>query len=66
MQVTINGQPETLDGGLSVAELLALRKLEPVRVAVELNEDIVRRKSFPETMIRDGDRIEIVAFVGGG
>lgn len=66
MQVTINGQPETLDGGLSVAELLALRKLEPVRVAVELNEDIVRRKSFPETIIRDGDRIEIVAFVGGG
>ena len=66
MQITINGQPETLDGGLSVAELLALRKLEPVRVAVELNENIVRRKSFPETMIRDGDRIEIVAFVGGG
>ena len=66
MQIMINGQPETLDGGLSVAELLALRKLEPVRVAVELNEDIVRRKSFPETVIRDGDRIEIVAFVGGG
>lgn len=66
MQVTINGQPETLDGGLSVAELLALRKLEPVRVAVELNEEIVRRKLFPETVIRDGDRIEIVAFVGGG
>ena len=66
MQVTINGQPETLDGGLSVADLLALRKLEPVRVAVELNEEIVRRKLFPETVIRDGDRIEIVAFVGGG
>ena len=66
MQITINGQPETLDGGLSVAELLALRKLEPVRVAVELNEEIVRRKSFPETMVRDGDRIEIVTFVGGG
>ncbi len=66
MQVTINGQPETLDGSLSVAELLALRKLAPVRVAVELNEDIVRRESFPETMIRDGDRIEIVTFVGGG
>ncbi len=66
MQVTINGQPETLDGGLSVAELLALRELEPVRVAVELNEDIVRRKLFPDTVIRDGDRIEIVTFVGGG
>ena len=66
MQVTINGQPETLDDCLSVAELLALRKLEPVRVAVELNEDVVRRKSFPETMICDGDRIEIVTFVGGG
>lgn len=66
MQVTINGKAETLDGEMSVADLLAQRELEPVRVAVEINEDVVPRKTFRETLIRHGDRIEIVTFVGGG
>ncbi len=66
MQITINGQTENLDGAMSVADLLARRNIEPIRVAVEINEDIVPRRTLAETMIRDGDRIEIVAFVGGG
>jgi thiamine biosynthesis protein ThiS len=66
MQVTINGKAETLDGEMSVADLLAQRELEPVRVAVEINQDVVPRKTFRETLIRHGDRIEIVTFVGGG
>ncbi len=66
MQVTINSKVETLDGDMSVADLLARRKIEPIRVAVEINEDLVPRKTFAERMIRDGDRIEIVTFVGGG
>ncbi len=66
MQITINGQTENLDGAISAADLLARRNIEPIRVAVEINEDIVPRRTLAETMIRDGDRIEIVAFVGGG
>ncbi len=66
MQVTINDQVETFDGQLSVADLLARRQIEPVRVAVEINEDVVPRKTFAKTMISDGDQIEIVTFVGGG
>ena len=66
MQVTINGQEETLPGGISVAELLAQRELQPIRVAVEINEDIVRRAALGDTMVHEGDRIEIVTFVGGG
>ncbi len=66
MRITINGQAENLDGAMSVADLLARRNIEPVRVAVEINEDIVPRRTLAETMIRDGDRIEIVTFVGGG
>lgn len=66
MRITVNGQHEHIDGEVSLAELLAQRKIEPVRVAVEINETIVPRKSFPETNVRDGDRIEIVTFVGGG
>ncbi len=66
MRVTINGEKELLDREMSVADLLSLRRLEPVRVAVEINEDVVPRKTFADTMIRDGDRIEVVTFVGGG
>ena len=66
MQVTINGERETLAAEMSVAELLADRRIEPRRVAVEINEDIVPRKTFADTLVRDGDQIEIVTFVGGG
>ncbi len=40
--------------------------LSPERVAIELNKQVVRRNQWPETMLADGDRIEIVHFVGGG
>jgi thiamine biosynthesis protein ThiS len=66
MQVTINGKTETLTDGITVAELLAQLNLQPIRVAIEVNEDLVPRKTFQETPIRDGDQIEIVTFVGGG
>ena len=66
MQVTINGKPEEVRGELSITELLEQRDVKPVRVAVELNEDVVPRKAFSNTTLSDGDRIEIVTFVGGG
>ena len=66
MQVSLHGKPHTLDEGITVAEMLSSLDLQPIRVAVEINEDIVPRKSFGDTRIREGDRIEIVTFVGGG
>ncbi len=66
MQVTINGQPNSIGSGFTVARLLDQLELQPVRVAVELNEDIVSRKTFGQTELHEGDRIEIVTFVGGG
>ena len=66
MRISLNGQPRTAEEPTSVADLLSQLELEPVRVAVEINEDIVPRKRFGETPIRDGDRIEIVTFVGVG
>ena len=66
MQITVNGKPETFDDEMSVTELLARLKIEPIRVAVEINEDIIPRETFAGRVIRDGDRIEIVTFVGGG
>ena len=66
MQVTINGEREPLEREMSVADLLADRRIESRRVAVEINEDIVPRKTYTDRVVRDGDRIEIVTFVGGG
>ncbi len=66
MQFTLNGQPETLDSATTLGQLLSRLELEPIRVAVEINEGLIPRRSFAETAIRDGDRVEIVTLVGGG
>lgn len=66
MNVTLNGRPETLDEPMTIADLLRRLALEPVRVAVEINENLVPRKRFDQAAIQSGDRIEIVTFVGGG
>ncbi len=66
MRIEINGQVETVEPHATVADLLRRLKLEPIRVAVEVNRDLVSRKTFAETLLRDGDRVEIVTLVGGG
>ena len=66
MRITLNGEPYDLDEPLSVADLLAKLAIDPRRVAVEHNLVILRRPLFSDTQIREGDRVEIVNFVGGG
>ncbi len=66
MRIILNGKEEAVEDGLTVGRLLQHLKIEPVRVAVELNEEIVPRKALRDTSISEGDRIEIVTFVGGG
>ena len=67
MQVQINGETRELtQAHLVLAELVRELSLTPQRIAVELNKQIVRRDEWEETPINDGDRIEIVHFVGGG
>lgn len=66
MKITLNGESREVEPGLTVGQLLGELKLEPLRVAVEINQNLVRRATFAETPLREGDRIEIVTFVGGG
>jgi len=66
MRVIINGNEETIEAGMTLAELLRRRKAEPKRVAVEVNRELVVRGEHDRTPLREGDRIEIVTFVGGG
>ena len=66
MQVAVNGKTQELREGASLSELLVELDLDSVRVALELNRKLVVRKDHAETLLTEGDRIEIVTLVGGG
>jgi thiamine biosynthesis protein ThiS len=66
LRITLNGEPYELDQPITVAELLLQLSIDPRRVAVEHNLAILRRQRFADTLVHNGDRIEIVNFVGGG
>ena len=65
MNLTINGENQ-VSSAETLAALVEGLGMKPDRVAIELNRAIVPRDQWPETPLRDGDRLEIVHFVGGG
>ena len=67
VQVQINGeQREFSDSSLRLSELVERLALAPQRIAIEINRQIVRRTDWQSTELSDGDKVEIVHFVGGG
>ena len=66
MQLTVNGEARTIEGVTDVAALVAQLGLDVRKVAVEKNVEIVPRSAYGRAQVADGDRIEIVQFVGGG
>ena len=66
MNITLNGQPKTLENIGSVAELLRLLGYEGKRIAVECNGEIVPKSRHGQHTLSEGDEIEIVVAVGGG
>jgi thiamine biosynthesis protein ThiS len=66
MKLTINGEDREFSPNLTVAALLAELGMKPDRVAVELNRNLVPRERWDQTQLSDGNRLEIVHFVGGG
>ena len=66
MDVIVNGETRKIEEGVTVLMLLNQLALDPARVAVELDRLIVRAPEWPEKRLREGSRIEIVQFVGGG
>jgi thiamine biosynthesis protein ThiS len=66
MQVVINGENRNFEAPLTLAGLVQVLGMKTGRVAVELNREIVPRDQWDRTQLADGDRLEIVHFVGGG
>ena len=66
LRITLNGDTHEVAGPLTVAELLAQLDIDARRVAVEHNLVVLKRDALASTLVRDGDEVEIVNFVGGG
>ena len=66
MTIKLNGDPHELRGPVSVSELLQQLEIDARRVAVELNLAVVKKAAYESSVIKDGDEVEIVNFVGGG
>ena len=66
MDVILNGERATVPAPLTIAGLLAHLDIDARRVAVELNETVIKRAQYAQTAINAGDAVEIVNFVGGG
>ena len=66
MQVMVNGESREVPDGTMVSGLLEQLQIAPERVVVELNLTILKRAQGPTTMLKAGDHVEIVHFVGGG
>jgi thiazole synthase len=66
MQITINGEAQSFDAAMNVEQLLGQIGLDHRKVAVERNLEIVPKSRYGETVLGDGDKLEIVHFIGGG
>jgi sulfur carrier protein len=66
MQIQLNGENREVREGISVAELLVELKLAGKPVAVEVNLELVTRSHHAESLLKSGDRVEVVSLVGGG
>ena len=64
--ITVNGKQIQLTSEMSVADYLEQNNYQINRIAVEMNEEILPKYSYSETMLKDGDRLEVVTVVGGG
>lgn len=64
--ITVNGKQIQLTSEMSVADYLEQNNYQINRIAVEMNAEILPKYSYSETMLKDGDRLEVVTFVGGG
>jgi sulfur carrier protein len=66
LTIRLNGEPYEIAGPVTISALLAELNIDPRIVAVEHNVAVVKRQQYEHTLVREGDEVEIVRFVGGG
>lgn len=66
MQIRLNGKDRDVRDGITVVELLEELKIQPERVAVLVNQEIVKKPSYASAMLHDGDAVEVLTVMAGG
>lgn len=67
MKITVGGEKKEVPDGLTVAELIELEQVEtPEYVTVSVNEEFIDRSTFESRVLREGDEVEFLYFMGGG
>ncbi len=66
VKIKINGRKRSINSKISLKSLLSTNKISLKKVAVEINEKIINKKTINKIKIKNGDKIEIVHFIGGG
>ena len=64
--IRLNGDPYTIDGDARLTTLFEKLKMKPGRIAVELNREVVPKAEHRNVILKDGDELELINFVGGG
>ena len=66
MKIFLNGKEEALSGEMTLMDFLNLKGLEPDRVVVEYNYNVVKREEWSSIVLKENDVLEVLSFVGGG
>ena len=66
VELTVNGKKRTAADGATITTLLEELQINPLRVAVQLNQQILKRELYERTPLREGDMLEIITFTAGG
>ena len=66
MEITLNGKPREVADAITITQLLEELKLHPLRVAVQVNLDIIKRDRYETVELKPGDKVEVLTFMAGG
>ncbi|MFN5351756.1 MAG: sulfur carrier protein ThiS [Alphaproteobacteria bacterium] len=66
MKIIINGEEKSFGSNISIEAMLAELKINPKKVAIEMNLEIIPKSLYAKTLLKDGDSLEIIEFIGGG
>ena len=66
IHITLNGKPQEIRAGQSVSDILVKWKIKPELVTVEVNEEIIQKLEYSSAVLKNGDKINFVFYMGGG
>lgn len=66
LNIKLNGKPLELDNPVSLIELFEMKGLEPDKIVVEYNFEVLKKEDFGKVVLKENDNLEVLSFVGGG